>query len=70
MVQAALEKAKSGRTTVAVAHRLSTIKDADVIVVFSQGRIVEVGTHAELLGRRGVYYEMSLGQSLDRSIPG
>ncbi|KAJ4354206.1 uncharacterized protein N0V89_005940 [Didymosphaeria variabile] len=69
IVQAALEKAKSGRTTIAVAHRLSTIKDADAIVVFSRGRIAELGTHKELLGRRGMYYEMSLGQSLDRSIP-
>lgn len=69
IVQAALERAKSGRTTIAVAHRLSTIKDADVIVVFSRGQIAEVGTHKELLGKRGMYYEMSLGQSLDRSIP-
>ncbi|OAG00999.1 P-loop containing nucleoside triphosphate hydrolase protein [Paraphaeosphaeria sporulosa] len=69
IVQAALEKVKDGRTTIAVAHRLSTIKDADVIVVFSKGRVAEVGTHKELLGRRGMYYEMSLGQSLDRSIP-
>ncbi|KAJ4287807.1 hypothetical protein N0V90_012511 [Kalmusia sp. IMI 367209] len=69
IVQAALETAKSGRTTIAVAHRLSTIKDADVIVVFSKGRIAETGTHKELLSKRGMYYEMSLGQSLDRSIP-
>jgi ATP-binding cassette subfamily B (MDR/TAP) protein 1 len=69
IVQAALEKAQSGRTTVAVAHRLSTIKDADVIIVFARGRIVEVGTHAELLGMKRVYYEMCLGQSLDRGIP-
>ncbi|KAF2450390.1 multidrug resistance protein 1 [Karstenula rhodostoma CBS 690.94] len=69
IVQAALEKVKDGRTTIAVAHRLSTIKDADVIIVFSRGRIAEVGTHKELLGKRGMYYEMSLGQSLDRSIP-
>lgn len=69
VVQAALEKAKSGRTTIAVAHRLSTIKDADMIIVFARGRIVESGTHQELLSRRGVYYEMCLGQSLDRSIP-
>lgn len=69
IVQTALEKAKSGRTTIAVAHRLSTIKDADVILVFARGKVVEKGSHAELLGRRGVYYEMCLGQSLDRSIP-
>ncbi|KAF2193181.1 multidrug resistance protein-like protein 1 [Zopfia rhizophila CBS 207.26] len=70
VVQVALEKAKSGRTTIAVAHRLSTIKDADVIVVFAKGKIVEMGTHRDLLGKRGMYYEMCLGQSLDRSIPG
>lgn len=69
VVQEALEKAKSGRTTIAVAHRLSTIKDADCIVVFAKGKVVEMGTHQQLLGRRGVYYEMCLGQSLDRSIP-
>lgn len=69
IVQAALEKAKSGRTTIAVAHRLSTIKDADCIIVFARGRIAESGTHMDLLAKRGLYYEMSLGQSLDRQIP-
>ena len=69
IVQAALDKAKSGRTTIAVAHRLSTIKDADCIIVFARGRIVESGTHKDLLAKRGVYYEMSLGQSLDKQIP-
>jgi ATP-binding cassette subfamily B (MDR/TAP) protein 1 len=69
VVQAALEKVKSGRTTIAVAHRLSTIKDADLIIVFARGKIIERGTHQELLSRRGVYYEMCLGQSLDRAIP-
>lgn len=69
VVQVALEKAKSGRTTIAVAHRLSTIKDADMIVVFAKGKIVESGTHKDLLAKRGVYYEMCLGQSLDRGIP-
>jgi ATP-binding cassette subfamily B (MDR/TAP) protein 1 len=69
VVQAALEEAQSGRTTIAVAHRLSTIKDADMIVVFARGRIVESGTHQDLLAKRGVYYDMCLGQSLDRAIP-
>ncbi|KAF2708657.1 multidrug resistance protein-like protein 1 [Pleomassaria siparia CBS 279.74] len=68
VVQAALERAKSGRTTVAVAHRLSTIKDADSIMVFSKGRIEEIGTHTQLLGKRGIYYDMCLGQSLDKHI--
>jgi ATP-binding cassette subfamily B (MDR/TAP) protein 1 len=69
VVQAALEQAKSGRTTIAVAHRLSTIKDADMIIVFARGKIVESGTHQQLLSKRGTYYEMCLGQSLDRAIP-
>lgn len=66
VVQSALEEAQSGRTTIAVAHRLSTIKDADTIFVFAKGRIVECGAHQELLAKRGVYYEMCLGQSMDR----
>ncbi|KAF2870539.1 P-loop containing nucleoside triphosphate hydrolase protein [Massariosphaeria phaeospora] len=68
VVQGALEQAQNGRTTVAVAHRLSTVKDADAIVVFARGRVAEMGTHVELLRRRGVYYEMCLGQSLDKVV--
>lgn len=49
VVQDALDKAAAGRTTVAIAHRLSTVKDADVIAVVSRGKIVESGTHAQLL---------------------
>ncbi|KAF7560030.1 hypothetical protein G7046_g4121 [Stylonectria norvegica] len=66
VVKEALDRAAEGRTTVAVAHRLSTIRDADVIVVFAGGRIVQMGRHEELVARRGLYYEMVLGQSLDR----
>lgn len=47
-----------GKTVVIAAHRLSTVKDADQIVVMKQGRIVETGTHAELVGRRGAYYTL------------
>jgi ATP-binding cassette subfamily B protein len=55
LVQAALEPLMHGRTTIAIAHRLSTILSADVIFVVSDGRIVERGTHAELIERGGIY---------------
>lgn len=64
-VQEALEKGREGCTTVAIAHRLSTIRDYDMIYVFAKGRIIESGTHASLLVRKEVYYEMCLGQGLD-----
>ena len=51
-MQAALEPLMKGRTTIAIAHRLSTILSADVIFVVDRGRIVERGTHDELLSRR------------------
>ncbi|KAG8413823.1 hypothetical protein J3458_012314 [Metarhizium acridum] len=66
VVKEALDRAAEGRTTIAVAHRLSTIRDADVIAVFAKGNIVELGTHDELVDKKGMYYEMVLGQSLDR----
>ncbi|MFB2580686.1 ABC transporter ATP-binding protein [Herbiconiux sp. P15] len=55
VVQDALDEAASGRTTIAIAHRLSTVVDADVIFVVDQGRIVESGTHPELLALGGAY---------------
>lgn len=66
VVQAALDAAAKGRTTIAVAHRLSTIQKADMIYVFDQGRIVENGTHNELLARRGRYFELVNLQSLGK----
>jgi len=55
LIQAALERLEHGRTTIAIAHRLSTILRADLILVYDGGRIVERGTHRELLAKRGLY---------------
>jgi ATP-binding cassette subfamily B (MDR/TAP) protein 1 len=59
-VQAAIERAagEGGRTVVAVAHRLATIQNADVIFVIGSGRVLESGSHQELLAKRGVYFQM------------
>jgi len=55
LVQEALDRLSQGRTTIAIAHRLSTIRDADQIVVVDHGRVVEIGTHEELVGAGGRY---------------
>ena len=56
VVQEALDQARKGRTCIIVAHRLSTIQNADCIAVFQGGVVVEQGTHQQLMARRGVYY--------------
>lgn len=51
-------QAREGRTTVVVAHRLSTVRNADVIAVFEGGAVTELGNHAELLEKKGIYYKL------------
>ncbi|TQN66296.1 ABC transporter BEA3 [Colletotrichum shisoi] len=58
LVQAAFERASKGRTTICVAHRLATVQNADVIFVFGEGKVLEKGTHNELLKMQGVYWQM------------
>uniref|UniRef100_A0A8C1WJZ6 ATP-binding cassette, sub-family B (MDR/TAP), member 11a n=1 Tax=Cyprinus carpio TaxID=7962 RepID=A0A8C1WJZ6_CYPCA len=58
VVQEALDKARQGRTTISIAHRLSTVHNADVIVGFERGRTVERGTHRQLLDRKGVHFTL------------
>ena len=57
-MQEALDKAKQGRTTIVIAHRLSTIAGADSIAVLRRGRVAEVGSHQELVERRGLYWTL------------
>lgn len=63
LVQQALDKAKVGRTTIIVAHRLSTIKNADVIVAMDKGCVVEMGSHSELMTKEGLYHKLVMNQS-------
>lgn len=66
LIQATFDRVAKGRTTVAVAHRLATIQNADLIYVLGEGKVLEQGTHAELLKKRGVYWHMCQSQALDR----
>ena len=65
LVQVGLENMMENRTSIVIAHRLSTIQNADLIVVMSKGRIVEQGTHEELLNMRGNYSNLVSLQSLE-----
>jgi ATP-binding cassette subfamily B protein len=62
LIQNALERLLSGRTSFVIAHRLSTIRNASMVLVLDQGRIVERGTHQELLARKGFYYDLYMSQ--------
>ncbi|XP_075683420.1 ATP-dependent translocase ABCB1-like [Rhinoderma darwinii] len=62
LVQAALDKARVGRTTIVIAHRMSTIRTADIIAGIHEGVIVEQGTHSELIKKKGIYYSLVMLQ--------
>ncbi|MCL2056335.1 MAG: ABC transporter transmembrane domain-containing protein [Oscillospiraceae bacterium] len=57
-IQASLAKLQSGRTTISIAHRLSTLRDADSLAVIGEGKVVEIGTHAELMAKKGEYHKL------------
>ncbi|CAF2623577.1 unnamed protein product [Rotaria sp. Silwood2] len=63
VVQDALDKAKAGRTTIVIAHRLSTIRNADLIIGLERGKVVESGTHVDLMEYKGLYYELVTTQT-------
>ena len=62
MVQEALDRAQEGRTCIVIAHRLSTVQNADNIIVISNGQVAETGTHSELLAQKGIYYNLNMVQ--------
>ena len=64
IVQQGMDTIMSGRTTFVIAHRLSTVHNADIIIVLDHGRIIEQGTHAELIERKGKYYQLYTGRQL------
>jgi ATP-binding cassette subfamily B protein len=69
MVQAALETAMKGRTTLVIAHRLATVKKADVIWVMDHGRLIEQGTHQDLMARQGLYASLAELQFTEPATP-
>lgn len=65
LIQRATERITEGRTSIIIAHRLATVQKADRIIVLDQGRVVEEGTHEELLTRKGTYNELYKAQFLE-----
>ena len=65
-----MDKARKGRTTIIVAHRLSTIRNADIIYALDQGALAECGTHDELMAKEGIYYKLVKTQESGSNEPG
>lgn len=70
LIQDALKKLIRNRTTLAIAHRLSTLRNADRLLVLDHGKVAEFGTHTELLERKGIYYKLVMAQQKMGAIPG
>ena len=64
IVQDGMDRLMKGRTTFVIAHRLSTVKNADCIMVLEQGRIIERGSHDELIAKKGRYYQLYTGNNI------
>ena len=68
VVQEALDKAREGRTTIVIAHRLSTIYNSDVIAVIKDGKVLEAGSHADLMAKKGLYYRLNRFQMVKEAV--
>ena len=62
IIQDSLSRITKGRTTIAIAHRLSTLRNADRLVVLNEGGVAEIGTHTELLKKKGIYFDLVMAQ--------
>ena len=65
IVQEALDKAREGRSSIVIAHRLSTVYNSDCIAVIQGGKVLERGTHSELLSMKGLYYKLNRFQMIE-----
>jgi ATP-binding cassette subfamily B protein len=65
IVQDGMDKLMAGRTTFVIAHRLSTVRNSDCIIVLEQGRVIERGSHDELIAQKGKYYQLYTGKTAE-----